>query len=58
MAVGGTAIFTCQLVQFLVVLGLLGISASTVLGRDSIYASLGLDIQITQCAFYVRTGTV
>ncbi|OJT02282.1 ATP-binding cassette transporter abc4 [Trametes pubescens] len=56
MAVGGTAIFTCQLVQFLVVLSLLGISVSTVLGRNSIYESLELDIQVAHCVFYIYVG--
>lgn len=57
-AVGGTAILICRLVQLLVTLSLLGISLSTLRWRDNLHESVELDIQIAQCAFYVRTGNV
>ncbi|EIW53710.1 P-loop containing nucleoside triphosphate hydrolase protein [Trametes versicolor FP-101664 SS1] len=55
-SIGGIAIATCRLIQLLVVLGLLGISASAILRHDSIHESAELDIQIAQCAFYIYVG--
>lgn len=57
-SVDGIAIASCRLIQLLVVLSLLVISASAVLRRDSLYESAELDIQIAQCAFYVRIRNV
>ncbi len=49
-------LFFCRLVQLLVVLGLLGISASTYLWRDNMHDSQAPAIQIAQCALYVCPG--
>lgn len=49
-------IFVCRLVQLLVALSLLGISASTYLWRDGIHQSLEPAIQIAQLALYVCLG--
>lgn len=52
-SVGGTTILVCRLVQLLVSLSLLGISASTYPWRDGIHESSEPVIQIAQIALYV-----
>lgn len=52
-SVGGTTTLVCRLVQLLVSLSLLGISASTYPWRDGIHESSEPVIQIAQIALYV-----